>query len=82
MTSQKKERPCNPKSYVIDTYCDHIHTCRQHTGSTRDAHETILDALLQICHESGLMRSGPRSRGPLRDGHGNGGTAGDNLPWS
>ena len=35
-------------------YGDHIHTCQQHTGSTKDAHETILDALEQICHVSGL----------------------------
>ena len=39
---------------VIDMYGDHIHTCQQHTGSTKDAHETILDALEQICHDSGL----------------------------
>ena len=44
--------PCN--KHVIDTYCDHIHTCRQHTGSRKDAHETILDALERICHDSGL----------------------------
>ena len=37
-----------------DSHGDHIHTCRQHTGSTKDAHETILDAMQQICHASGL----------------------------
>ena len=26
----------------------------QHTGSTKDAHETILDALQKICYEAGL----------------------------
>ena len=57
--SQSSEQPppplvCPCHLHVIDTYGDHIHTCRQHTGSTKDAHETILDALQQICHESGL----------------------------
>ena len=41
--------------HVIDLHGDHIHTCRQHTGSTKDAHETILDALQTICHEAGLI---------------------------
>ena len=44
--------PCH--RHVIDSHGDHIHTCRQHTGSTKDAHETILDAMQQICHASGL----------------------------
>jgi hypothetical protein len=40
--------------HVIDAHGDHIHTCKKHTGSTKDAHETILDALQKICHDSGL----------------------------
>ena len=31
------------------SYGDHIHTCKQHTRSTKAAHETILDALEKIC---------------------------------
>jgi len=44
--------PCN--RHVIDTHRDHIHTCKKRTGSTKDAHETILDALENICNDSGL----------------------------
>ena len=44
--------PCH--QHVIDAHGDHIHTCRQHTRSTDDAHETILDALEKICYASGL----------------------------
>ena len=44
--------PCH--RHVIDTHGDHIHTCKKHTGSTKDAHERILDALEKICHDSGL----------------------------
>jgi hypothetical protein len=33
---------------------DHIHTCKKHTGSRKDAHETILTALEQICNDSGF----------------------------
>ena len=59
--SQSSDQPppplvCPCHQHVIDTYGDHIHTCRQHTGSTKDARETILDALQQICHESGLTK--------------------------
>ena len=45
-------RPCS--RHVIDTHGDRIHTCKKHTGSTKDAHETILDALEKICYDSGL----------------------------
>ena len=45
---------CPGNRYIIDTHSDHIHTCKKHTGSTKDAHETFLDALQKICHDSGL----------------------------
>ena len=44
-------RVCPCHQHVIDSHGDHI----QHTGSTNDAHEMILDALQQICYESGLF---------------------------
>ena len=44
--------PCN--RHVIDTHGDLFHTCKKRTGSTKDAHERILDALEKICHDSGL----------------------------
>jgi len=44
--------PCD--KHIIDVHGDHIHTCKKHTGSRKDAHETILTALEQICHDSGL----------------------------
>ena len=52
-SSQHGDQPppplvCHCNRHVIDTYGDHIHTCKKHTGSTKDAHDTILDALEQI----------------------------------
>jgi hypothetical protein len=44
--------PCHRR--VIDAHGDHIHTCKKHTGSMKDAHETVLDALQKICHDLGL----------------------------
>ena len=41
--------PCH--RHVIDAHGDQIHACKKHTGSTKDAHETILDALQKICHD-------------------------------
>jgi hypothetical protein len=43
-----------PHWHVIDSHSDHTHTCKKHTGSTKDAHEMILDALEKICYDSGL----------------------------
>ena len=58
-TSQRVDRPPPPlvfpcHRHVIDSHGDYIHTCRQHIVSTKDAHETILDALQKICYEAGL----------------------------
>jgi len=47
--------PCCNR-HGIDPHGDHIHTCKKHTGSTKDAHETILDALQKICHDAGLSK--------------------------
>jgi hypothetical protein len=44
--------PCNRR--VIDEFGDHIHARKKHTSSMKDAHETVLTALEQICHDSGL----------------------------
>jgi hypothetical protein len=35
--------PCNRRA--IDEFGDHIHTCKKHTGGTKDARETVLTAL-------------------------------------
>ena len=58
-SSQRSDQPppplvCPCHRHVIDSHGDHIHTCWQHTGSTKDAHETILDALQKICYDAGL----------------------------
>ena len=31
--------------HVIDEYGDHVHSCKKHTGSTKSAHETVLDTV-------------------------------------
>ena len=31
-----------------------MHSCKQHTGSTKSAHETVLDAVEALCHQAGL----------------------------
>ena len=51
-TSPQLVCPCN--RHIIDVHGDHIHTCKKHTGSRKDAHETILTALEQICNDSGF----------------------------
>ena len=52
-TSQQLACPCS--RHIIDVHGDHVHTCKKHTGSRKDAHETILTALEQICNDSGSM---------------------------
>ena len=54
LASDPPRLPLSSACPMIDSHGDHIHTCQQHTGSTKDARETILDALQQICYESGL----------------------------
>ena len=51
-TSPQLVCPCS--RHIIDVHGDHIHTCKKHTGSRKDAHETILTALEQICNDSGF----------------------------
>ena len=45
---------CACNKHVIDMRGDHILTCKKHTGSTKDAHVTIWDALEKICLDSDL----------------------------
>ena len=45
---------CACGRHVIDEYGDHVHTCKKHTGSTKAAHETVLDAVEVLCHQAGL----------------------------
>ena len=50
----KEQRVCACGRHVIDEYGDHVHACKQHTSSTKSAHETILDAVQALCHQAGL----------------------------
>ena len=45
---------CPRNKRIIDVHGDHIHTRKKHTGSRKDAQETILTALEQICNDPGL----------------------------
>ena len=40
-----------PGRHVIG---DHVHSCKKHTGSTKSAHETVLDAVEALCRQAGL----------------------------
>ena len=51
----KERRVCACGRHVIDEYGDHVHTCKKHTGSTKSAHETVLDAVETLCHQAGLL---------------------------
>ena len=56
---------CACGRHVIDEYGDHVHTCKKHTGSTKAAHETVLDAVEVLCHQAGLsteLRNIPTNR--------------------
>ena len=50
----KAQRVCACGRQVIDEYGDDVHSCKKHTGSTKSAHETILDAVEAHCHQAGL----------------------------
>ena len=41
----KEERVCACGRHVIDEYGDHVHACKKHTGSTKSAHQTVLDTM-------------------------------------
>ena len=45
---------CACGRHIIDAYGDHVHACKQHTGSRKAAHETILDAIEAICRKAGI----------------------------
>ena len=51
----KELRVCACTRHVIDEYSDHVHSCKKHTGSTKFAHETVLDAAQTLCHQAGLL---------------------------
>ena len=53
-TISEEQRVCACGRHVIDGYGDHVHTCKKHTGSTKAAHETVLDAVEVLCHPAGL----------------------------
>ncbi len=50
----KEQRVCACGRHVIDEYGDHVHSCKKHSGSTKSAHETVLDAVEALCHQAGL----------------------------
>ena len=39
---------------VIDAHGDHVHTCKQHSGSKKEAHETIVEAIQSLLTQAGL----------------------------
>ena len=41
---------------------DHLHSCKKRSGSTKAAHETILDAVEAVCHQAGLVTERATSR--------------------
>jgi len=45
---------CACGRHVIDEFGDHIHSCKKRTGSTKAAHETLLDALEALCFQAGI----------------------------
>ncbi len=47
-------RLCNCGRFVLDALGDHSHTCSQHSGSTKDAHEHILSALEKVVKRAGF----------------------------
>ena len=47
------QRICACEKFILDPYGDHSHTCSQHSGTTKDAHEHILSALDTMCRRSG-----------------------------
>ena len=53
-TLWKEQRVCACGRHVIDEYGDHVHFCKKHSGSTKSAHETVLDAVEALCHQAGL----------------------------
>ena len=50
----REGRVCACGRHVIDEFGDHIHSCKKHTGSTKAAHETLLDALEALCFQAGI----------------------------
>jgi len=47
-------RLCNCGRFVLDALGDHSHTCSQHSGSTKDAHEHILSAVEKVVKRAGF----------------------------
>jgi len=45
---------CACGRHLIDAYGNHGHPCKQHTGSLKTAHQTILDAIEAICRQAGI----------------------------
>jgi hypothetical protein len=50
----REGRVCACGRHVIDEFGDHMHLCKKHTGSTKAAHETLLDALDALCFQAGI----------------------------
>jgi hypothetical protein len=62
--------------HIINAFGDHVHACKKHTGSRKAAHESILDAIEEICQKAGITtvrrnipsikkRNGKMGRGDL-----------------
>ena len=50
----REKRVCACGRHIIDAFGDHVHACKKHTGSRKAAHETILDAIEEICRKAGI----------------------------
>ena len=72
----REKRVCACGRHIIDVFGDHVHACKKHTGSRKAAHETILDAIEEICRQAGITterrnipsikkRNGKMGRGDL-----------------
>ena len=72
----REQRVCACGRHIIDAFGDHVHACKKHTGSRKAAHETILDAIEEICRQAGITterrnipsikkRNGKMGRGDL-----------------
>ena len=72
----REQRVCACGRHIIDAFGDHVHACKKHTGSRKAAHETILDAIEEVCRQAGITterrnipsikkRNGKMGRGDL-----------------
>ena len=57
LCAERTRYVCACQRHVIDTHGDHVHTCKQHSGSKKEAHETIVEALQSLLTQAGLSNT-------------------------